>query len=258
MPFTGSHPAIILPLLRLRIFSFSGLIMGSMVPDFEFFLRLDVHIVYGHSLLPIFWLNIPTALFCITIYHSLIRNVLIVNLPVYFQRKFQPFLNFNWFGYLKSNFFKVILSIIIGNLSHLFWDQFTHSYGLFVNIFSYSEIRYYQIPLYDLLQYLFSILGAISILYFISKMPNFDCKKQLTTKKLLPYWITIITITLLVYFLRYDVTDYHKFTSKIVFLCAGFLVGLCITSVLFRAKEFLNISNASNQNRKSLNSEVVD
>lgn len=41
MPFTFSHPAIILPLSYLpkKWFSLTGLIIGSLIPDFEYLLE---------------------------------------------------------------------------------------------------------------------------------------------------------------------------------------------------------------------------
>ena len=52
MPFTFSHPAIVLPLKYLpkKWFSFTGLIIGSMTPDFEYFLRMKVKSDYSHTL----------------------------------------------------------------------------------------------------------------------------------------------------------------------------------------------------------------
>jgi len=42
MPFTFSHPAIVLPLatLRRQWISATGLIIGSITPDFEYFIRM--------------------------------------------------------------------------------------------------------------------------------------------------------------------------------------------------------------------------
>jgi hypothetical protein len=42
MPFTFAHPAIVLPLKHLpkRWYSLTGLIIGSMTPDFEYFIRM--------------------------------------------------------------------------------------------------------------------------------------------------------------------------------------------------------------------------
>lgn len=240
MPFTGSHPAIILPLLRWRIFSASGLLMGSMVPDFEYFLRLDVNGVHGHSILPMFWLNLPTSILCIFIYHYLVRDQLILNLPGYFRRKFQPFSNFDWFAYFKSNYIMVGCSILIGNLSHLFWDAFTHSDGFFVGQVSIFSFTLWQVPIYDVLQYSFSLFGALSILRYITQMPDFKLRQHSSFINKLFYWFVVLFVTVFIYFIRYDSQDYEKFTARIVFICAGFLAGLVVASSLFKVKSLNN------------------
>jgi hypothetical protein len=52
MPFTFSHPALILPLTRLpkRWVSATGLVIGSIVPDFEKFLKMNDGNTYSHTL----------------------------------------------------------------------------------------------------------------------------------------------------------------------------------------------------------------
>jgi len=238
MPFTASHIAIIIPLLKRRVFSVSGLIMGSMVPDFEFFIRLQAHTTYGHSFWPMFWLNIPTAIFCITLYHLVVRNQLILNLPLYFKKRFQPFLNFDWISYLKTNYVKVSYSIVVGNISHLLWDSFTHYDGFAVTKIAFLNAEYWQIPMYQFLQYGFSALGAIAILNLISKMPSYNLKDQFLVGKVFWYWFGILLVTALVYYLRYDSEDYHTFGAKIVFICAGFLIALLVISTIYNVLRF--------------------
>lgn len=233
MPFTASHTAIILPLLKRRIFSVSGLLMGSMVPDFEFFIRLEANVVHGHSFWAMFWLNIPIALICISIYHLVVRNQLIINLPLYFRNRFQPYLSFNWISYFKSNYFKVFYSILIGNISHLFWDSFTHFNGFVVTKVAFLNTEFWQVPLFHILQYGFSFLGAIAIWKFISKMPSYKLRGQYVIKNIIGYWLSVFLLTGLVYFLRYDIEDYKDFGASIVFLCAGFMLGLILTSSSF-------------------------
>jgi len=245
MPFTGSHPAIILPLLRLRILSVSGLIMGSMVPDFEFFVTLNAHIVHGHSLLAIFWLNIPLALLCITVYHYVVRNQMILNLPEFFGKRFRPFLTFDWFSYFKANYLQVIFSIIIGNLSHLLWDDFTHSYGFVVNTFEIFQMEFFNTPVYNLLQYGFSVLGAFAIFKFIFSMPDRKLIYHTPVLQSFAYWGIVLAVTLSVYYLRYDPIDYGRFTARVVFVCAGFLAGLILASlsfILMKPKRFMKLA----------------
>ena len=57
MPFTFSHPALILPLKYFpnKWFSLTGLVIGSLTPDFEYFLRMRIKSVYSHTLEGIFW-----------------------------------------------------------------------------------------------------------------------------------------------------------------------------------------------------------
>ncbi|SEP14833.1 DUF4184 family protein [Paenibacillus sp. OV219] len=51
MPFTFAHPAYALPLkfINPRYLSATGLVLGSMAPDFEYFLTLEPHQTIGHS-----------------------------------------------------------------------------------------------------------------------------------------------------------------------------------------------------------------
>ena len=83
MPFTFSHPAIILPLTYLprRWFSLTGLIIGSLTPDFEYFIRMTPYSLYSHTLSGLFWFDIPLGLLLCFIFHNLVRDSLCSNLP---------------------------------------------------------------------------------------------------------------------------------------------------------------------------------
>lgn len=232
MPFTPSHTAIILPLLRLRIFSASGLIMGSMVPDFEFFMRLSGHGIYGHTIAGIFWFNIPVALAFIFFYHIWVRDPMIANLPLYFRRRFKPFAVFDFVTFFKTNYIKVLYSIVLGNISHIAWDAFTHFDGYFVALIPALRITINFIPLYDILQYGCSVLGAIYILIFVSKLSKEKVSYQATTMRQITYWsiVSIVTITVC-YFRMLYVIDLD-FGEKMVLLVSGFMIGLSIASIV--------------------------
>ena len=90
MPFTFSHPAIILPFryLPVKWFSFTGLVIGSLTPDFEYFIRMKVQSIYSHTLLGIFWFDLPLAILLAFLFHSLVRDTLFFNLPKTFNPEF--------------------------------------------------------------------------------------------------------------------------------------------------------------------------
>ena len=79
MPFTAAHPAIVLPLIKRnpRMVSATGLIAGSLAPDFEYFLKLSVNGVHGHTLWGLIYFDIPVAAFLAVLFHALVKNNLI-------------------------------------------------------------------------------------------------------------------------------------------------------------------------------------
>ncbi|WP_430907230.1 DUF4184 family protein [Maribacter sp. 2-571] len=230
MPFTASHPALILPLLKKRWVSASGLIMGSMVPDFEFFLRMEAHGPYGHGFWGMFWLNIPLALGFICLYHLMVRNALIRNLPSYFERRFRIFTKFDWLSYFKAHFWTVVLSVLIGNLAHLLWDAFTHFDGFFVIHWPVLERNAWGLPLYDILQYAFSLVGALCILKYIASLPT--GRPVAKVKNNLWYWSLLTIVCALVMTVRFWGVPGFDFDDQIVCLLLSFMVGLLVASLI--------------------------
>ncbi len=229
MPFTASHPALILMLLKKRWLSASGLLMGSMVPDFEFFLRMKAEGPYGHTLLGMFWLNIPIAIGLIFIYHGLVRDPLIKSLPAYFERRMRLFLTFDWVAYFRKNYGKVLLSIVLGNLSHLLWDAFTHFDGFFVTKIPFLNTLIWSMPLYDFLQYGCSLLGALAIWYYIAALPMGRTKPG--EKNKLVYWLLVGVVCAIVMGMRFWNTPVFHFGDRIVSLLFSFMVGLLAASL---------------------------
>src|SRR5215211_4739576 len=98
MPFTFSHPAAILPLhyfLKKRA-SITGLIAGSLVPDFEYFVRIYHKSYYSHSWAGLFWMDLPAGLALCFLFHQLIRRPLFANAPLLLKKKMAPYQHFAW------------------------------------------------------------------------------------------------------------------------------------------------------------------
>jgi Domain of unknown function (DUF4184) len=120
MPFTFSHPAIILPFLRTKKLSATGLIIGSMCPDFEYFISMKMQSNIAHTFLGLILFNLPVGFLVALLFHKIIKRNLIENLPSFFQNRLATLKNMKWIDYLKVNFFYVLISILIGAISHLF------------------------------------------------------------------------------------------------------------------------------------------
>ncbi|QNF32337.1 DUF4184 family protein [Adhaeribacter swui] len=131
MPFTFSHPAIVLPLYYLprKTRSMTGLVVGSMAPDFEKFFRMSIHDGFSHTWPAIFYFNLPLAILLSFAFHQVVRDPLIDNLPGFLKKRLVLYKGFNWLSYFKAHYLIVVFSILVGVLSHLTWDSFTHPGG---------------------------------------------------------------------------------------------------------------------------------
>ena len=173
MPFTFSHPAIILPLTFLpkKWFSLTGLVIGSLTPDFEYFLRMRIKSNYSHTIDGLFWFDIPLGLLLAFVFHNIVRDSLFDNLPLGLKSKFLSFRKFDWNSHFKKNWLVVIISIFIGAVSHIFWDSFTHDHGYFVqtipNLANTVNIFTLKIPILKILQHSSTLVGGLVIFFAI-------------------------------------------------------------------------------------------
>lgn len=222
MPFTFAHPAIILPLKNLpsKYVSMTGLIIGSMLPDFEYFIRMLIKSIYSHTLPGILYFDLPLGIVLALIFHLIVKNNLIDNLPDYLYNRLSIYKNAHWIQYFKKNILIVCISIIIGTLSHILWDMFTHPTGYFVQIMpildSKIHISSLQIPVYKILQHGSTCIGALVILFYINKQKIYPSEMRKVDIK---YWILWGGLTLII------------LTCKLTFGYSPFIGNIIVSSI---------------------------
>lgn len=207
MPFTFCHPAIVLPFVgvsKSRL-SASAMIAGSMAPDFEYFLKMRMSGVHGHTLEGIFYFNLPITILLLLLFHLFVRDSLIKNLPQVFQRRFSNLHGFDWLSYAKKRWYVVIYSALIGIGSHLFWDSFTHQGRFFATIipFLHGEIDVFGVTLLrtEFAQLFSSVIGAILILAAIILPTQQQINWHQFSQKLVYWWI-VVSLTILIVIIR--------------------------------------------------------
>lgn len=179
MPFTLAHPAIVVPLEKVgKGLSLTGLVIGSLVPDLEYFIQMREVENIGHTWYGILIFDIPVA-FCLAfLFHNLLRNSLIANLPRLYRSRFYPVQKFNWNLYARKNQWRILFSIFIGVLSHQGLDLFTHHDSWLVSsipLLSASiNILGYIMPFYFFLQIFLSLMGMAILHWQIIKMPKHE------------------------------------------------------------------------------------
>lgn len=161
MPFTVSHAAAAIPFQRTRLVP-SALVIGCMVPDFEYFLRFGPHGGFGHTVPGVFLLDVPAAWIALWLFHSYAKMPLYTWLPEGVQQRIQPGSPALPVRNLAQCAL-VLLSILIGIATHLLWDSFTHP-----GFWPYRHWPFLhqtvQLPGFGHLEYLRAIQHASTIL----------------------------------------------------------------------------------------------
>jgi uncharacterized protein DUF4184 len=123
MPFTPAHAAAALPLLRFRLVP-SALVVGTMAPDFEYFLRFAPGGGFGHTIPGAFLQSLPLALIVLWIFHAIVKAPLVQLLPDGVRSRIAARARFRFGG--PVGFLLIAASALVGIATHLAWDSFTH------------------------------------------------------------------------------------------------------------------------------------
>jgi hypothetical protein len=121
VPYPFAHPVAVLPLVQPmgRFAVPSALVIGSVVPDLWYFVpfvsRADSHGAAG-----LFWFCLPAGLAAYVMFHLLLKEPLIALLS--------PRLgSFTCAGLPAVPWHAVVVSLLVGAITHLLWDGATHS-----------------------------------------------------------------------------------------------------------------------------------
>lgn len=247
MPFTFSHPAIVIPLSKKynHTFDLSALVIGSILPDFEYFLRFKPLSLFSHTLWGNLLFNLPFGIVLFLLYHNVVKDQFIIHLPKPFNYWFQSYRTQKGPLIEKKSMGIVVFSLLIGSLSHILWDSFTHDVGYFVRVFPVlkNELPLIKltIPIYKILQHGSSLvgLGVILIyLYWNRNRDRYKIKGSPHLKMKILFWLSIGCLTILITYARMIIT-YKTFLLQyfgviIVTLISAFLISTLIVSSIYK------------------------
>jgi Domain of unknown function (DUF4184) len=168
LPFTLAHPAAVVPLRRVLVLS--ALVVGSMAPDFHYFLNLAPRGHFGHTVKGLFVFCLPVGLAVLWVFQTVIKQPLISLAPEIHQQKLVSLAGpFRWGP--VPRFLLILFSLLIGAISHLAWDAFTHDRGLIVRNFPDLRSPVFEDfgterPLYNLLQHGSSVAGLVLLAWW--------------------------------------------------------------------------------------------
>jgi hypothetical protein len=154
MPYTLAHPVVVLPLSKFRFLTMAGLVVGALSPDFEHVLRLKVVSHFSHTLLGLLWFCLPMGLMVVVMYRWLWAEPLRVLFPALVARK-------------QVLVWADVPSVLIGALTHVVWDAFTHKAGWVVQHALVLQMPLGPLPAWNILQHASTLLGLITLLSLV-------------------------------------------------------------------------------------------
>ncbi len=167
VPFTLAHAAAAYPFRRTRLV-LSALIFGTFAPDLEFFLRFAPRGPFGHSFAGLFLFCLPVAFGVFWIFHDLVKEPLAALMPKPVRERIVPGIYPMSFRH-PLQLVLIVVSILIGSISHVLWDSFTHArywpgrhVALLHETFVLPVVG--VVHTYKLLQYVSTIFGMLVLL----------------------------------------------------------------------------------------------
>ncbi|GAA3150143.1 hypothetical protein JOF29_008277 [Kribbella aluminosa] len=201
MPFTLAHPAAVLPLVR-RPFVASALVAGAVAPDLLYvgpLYRIATQYINGnftltltHKITSAFWLDPLLALLLVAVFNLVLKRPLVALAPPALAARLPAV------GRLHLPSASVLLwtvvSAIVGALTHVVWDSFTHSDGYFV-------LRFpdFLDGVNRILQYVSTIGGCVVLAVWLYRWYR-RTPPSLTQGDSLPAWIRYVVLGALVLF----------------------------------------------------------
>ena len=170
MPFTLAHPVAVLPFARCRRVHFPAMVIGSLAPDFVYFLHGRA-VPGGHGLADLLWPNLPLCFALYALYLALWHHTLRDFLPDCLNAAYRlPESTIAAAPHKCRQTAAVLLTFVFsslfGMITHLFLDAFTHPTGWFVQHFAPLQQTVFTLPAYKWLQYGGGVFGLGGCLLF--------------------------------------------------------------------------------------------
>jgi hypothetical protein len=232
MPFTFSHPAILLPFFKNEKFSITALIIGSMAPDFEFFFRMRTQSEISHTFLGLLLVDLPLAIIVTFLFHGILKKPFLANSPAFIQRRSTELNHSNWFEYFRKNKVIVFFSFFIGAFSHFLLDSLSHWDGFIVQRLFFLNRMFFSFPLYEWVQYSTSVIGLVIVIWYFFRIPK---QAVSSTNSSIVFWIITFLFAVIIICLRFTIVDgWNRIADIIIAVLTSIVIGLTFSSIIFR------------------------
>jgi len=148
------------------------MLIGSMVPDFGYFLPVGVNRMQTHDFEGLFQFCLPVGLAVWLLFVKVLERPTIELLPAAWRERVPRSMPVTPRALLLAS-----LGILIGALTHVAWDAFTHGESPVSRLFPVLEAEVFSfrgrtVHVFALLQYLSSVAGLLALAYWAYDLRN--------------------------------------------------------------------------------------
>jgi len=241
VPFTLSHPAAVLPLMRGPLVP-SALVAGSVAPDvFWFAPRLPgIGLTKTHELASVLWLDPLLALVLLAVFQIVLKRPLLALAPKPLAERLPRHFSWKRLGWIA-------LSLVIGSATHVGWDAFTHEND------GFSFLRTPLVTGVDvgrLIQLVSTIAGAAILLWWLVRWyrtaPTEPAPPAVRRRKAVAALVAIGTLvgvltSVLPFLAHHDPMTRAGVLGNATYLlttgaCSGFAVALVVYALAWHAR----------------------
>lgn len=209
MPFTPSHAVVALPFLRTPLVP-AAIAIGAMTPDLPLFVRgLGLNYSFTHTPMNVVWTGL-LALLLFLAWRGILRPAVTELTPGWLARRLPA----EWSldsgesvrralgaGQRRGYGVMLALSLLIGVLSHILWDQFTHEGRWGVQLLPVLDEQWGPLQGYKWLQHGSSLLGllvlGVWVLLWLRRRPAAAVPvRRLPGRVRIGWWISLPVILL--------------------------------------------------------------
>jgi len=160
MPFTGSHPAAVVPLFGTALPA-SALVIGSMSPDIPYFFQEVSGIT--HTVVGIFTIDLLLGGGAWLVWHGLLAAPAVAVAPWSVRVRLAGRADPGLMRRVSSvrHVLLVALALIVGAATHVGWDAFTHDGRWGVRHLPFLTVMWHGHPVYAWAQYASGVFGAV-------------------------------------------------------------------------------------------------
>lgn len=160
MPFTVSHVAAVLPVVgRSGRLPAAALVIGSMAPDYPWFLTRGRTAGLSHSLLGVVTVDLAVGLLTVVLWRRWAQAPVRDLVPrIVGERLPRPP------GLLARDLPWAALAVVLGALTHVLWDSFTHAGRWGVELVPWLHTEHLGLRGHEWAQFASGLLGLVVLL----------------------------------------------------------------------------------------------